>query len=137
MTFPIFHTHTMKIELSSINLKIIRDVWIMGRACNYSLQNRLVAERERSSIFAHPTIQQSPLKRRSTIRDLLHNFSARAFSLQNSLLFVIVDVDSCFISLILVCCAIWRQARGANGVRPQIWADHTYPLQGICAHQEK
>ena len=33
-----FSSAHKKIELSSINFKVIRDIRIMGRACNYSLQ---------------------------------------------------------------------------------------------------
>ena len=49
-------TRAHKIELSSIKLKVIRDIRIMRRACNQSCRNRLVAERERS-LFAPLTIQ--------------------------------------------------------------------------------
>jgi len=49
---------TCKIELSSINLKVIRDVRIMGRACNHSLQKPSGCWKRKEFFFYaphHPT----------------------------------------------------------------------------------
>ena len=51
---------------------------------------------------------------------------------QNSLLYflVILNVDSCFTSLILLCCKTQRQAHSANCVYPQIMGGSRIPFIG-------
>ena len=105
---------TPKIELSSIKLKVIRDIRIVGRACNHSLKNRLVAERERSSFFCAPHHRVKPSQEQISYKRFVAQDFFASFRPHNSLFFVIVDVDSRFISLILVCYEIlevsaWRE----------------------------